>query len=149
MKRCPNCGELIGDNANECFMCHYNYSYGRVILPQERVLEREKAAQETQDKLNEREALENIKEKQIKKNPRYEYKMEVVTDNSSGEIDKTNIQRLLSEYAMKGWRLHSVFVNEIGKTSSAVTSNLLGFGINATIDQTILIFERCIKPLEE
>ena len=27
MKKCPNCGELIGDNVSECFNCHYNYIY--------------------------------------------------------------------------------------------------------------------------
>lgn len=35
MKTCINCGELIGDNADECFKCHYNYKYKRVISPQE------------------------------------------------------------------------------------------------------------------
>ena len=35
MKKCPNCGELIGDNVSECFNCHYNYIYKRIITQQE------------------------------------------------------------------------------------------------------------------
>ena len=35
MKTCPKCKELIGDNVNECFKCHYNFSYGRIINQEE------------------------------------------------------------------------------------------------------------------
>lgn len=42
MKKCPNCGELIGDNVSECFNCHYNYIYKRIITQQERKIERDK-----------------------------------------------------------------------------------------------------------
>lgn len=31
MKYCPNCGEILGDSVKECFKCHYNYSFGRVL----------------------------------------------------------------------------------------------------------------------
>lgn len=68
----------------------------------------------------------------------------VVNDLSSGEADSDVIQRTLSEYSEQGWRLHSVFTNEIGKSSSTTIISFLGININATIDQTVLIFERCI-----
>lgn len=46
-----------------------------------------------------------------------------------------------NNYAIRGWHLHSAFTNEVGKNAA--------LGINATINQTILIFERCIKPEEK
>ncbi len=132
MKQCPNCGELIGDNANECFKCHYNYSYGRVVTSRE-------------DR-NEFEAIKQQEQKEGKAH--YEYKVEVINDCSTGEINAAELQRLLAEYSLRGWRLHSVFTNEVGKNSGGVAVSFLGLSVNATIDQTILIFERCIKALE-
>ena len=75
----------------------------------------------------------------------FEYKVIVINDLSSGEIDEKTIQNTLTEWSEKGWRLHTIFSSEIGKNSAGVS--IAGFGsiINATIDQTILIFERCIK----
>lgn len=55
------------------------------------------------------------------------------------------MQTALDEYAEKGWRLHSIFNNELGKTSSAVSIGIIGTSVNATIDQTVMILERCIK----
>lgn len=51
-------------------------------------------------------------------------------------------------YAGDGWRLHSVVVNEAGKNASSTSMGGLTVGTNSTIDVTILIFERCIKPAE-
>ena len=51
------------------------------------------------------------------------------------------VQHLINNYAMNGWRLHSAFTNEVGKNAA--------LGINATINQTVLIFERCIKTEEK
>lgn len=149
MKTCPKCGELIGDSVNECFKCHYNYSYGRVITPQEIANERKRAEKEIQDDLDRKKSLEEMKQDQIKRNPLYEYKIETVTDYSTGEINDAEVQKILLQYSSEGWRLHSIFTNEIGKSSSTTSLSFLGVGVNATIDQTVLIFERCIKPLEK
>ena len=54
-----------------------------------------------------------------------------------GKFDKEAVEKVLTEYATQGWHLHSSFSNEVGKNAAV--------GINATINQTILIFERCIK----
>ena len=35
MKQCPNCEELVGDDVKECFNCHYNFIYKRVMNPNE------------------------------------------------------------------------------------------------------------------
>lgn len=75
---------------------------------------------------------------QFEKNPIYEYRVETVADSPVlGIFDKNDVQKILREYAISGWKLHSAFTNEIGKNAA--------LGINATINQTVLIFERCIK----
>ena len=82
---------------------------------------------------------------QYLKNSFYEYKVEIVMDSAfTGTLKKDELQRLLSIYAMDGWKLHSAITNEAGKTVLAAA----GVGTNATVDQTILIFERCIKGQE-
>ena len=141
MKKCPNCGELIGDNVNECFKCHYNYSYRRVITSQEIRSRNEEKERERDNKIQNIEAFEKEKEIQIKKNPLYEYKIEIINDLETGELDKISIQNTIDKYSSNGWKLHTVLTNELGKTSSSV----IVASVNATICQTILIFERCIK----
>ena len=89
--------------------------------------------------------MEEIKRNQLSKNPIFEYKLIVINDLLSGVIDERAIQDTLSEWSKKGWRLHTMFSSEIGKISTGIS--MAGFGsiTNATIDQTVLIFERCIK----
>lgn len=120
MKTCPNCGEILGDSINVCFKCRYDFNAGNKI-------------REEQKKI------------QLAKNPLFEYRIVTVNDLSTGEIDDDKIQKVLNEWSGNGWTLHTIFTNEIGKTSSAASIGGFGAGINATIDQTVLIFERCIK----
>ena len=152
MKTCPKCKELIGDNVNECFKCHYNFSYGRIITQEERKKEREKEQKlYEQKKVSEQQKNEQIKlfqqqmEEQIKNNPLYEYETIVINDNSDGTVNTKQIQDTLLEYSKAGWRLHSIFTNEIGKSTVGAFIGFIGSNVNATIDQTIIIFERCIK----
>ena len=51
----------------------------------------------------------------------------------------------MTEYAMEGWKLHSVITNEIGKNISAVRIGGITGGTNATVDEIILIFERMVS----
>ena len=143
MKRCPNCEELLGDSVRECFNCHYNYSYGRVITSQEIKKEREKSEKEL--KIKQQTRNERAKQEQIKRNPLYEYKVETVNDETTGGINSEKLQHLLSEYSSNGWRLHSALTNELGKNVTATSSSHMGMSVNAAIGQTVLIFERCIK----
>ena len=152
MKTCPKCKELIGDNVNECFKCHYNFSYGRIITQEERKKEREKEQKlYEQKRVSEQQKNEQIKlfqqqmEEQIKNNPLYEYETIVINDNSDGTVNTKQIQDTLLEYSKAGWRLHSIFTNEIGKSTVGAFIGVIGSNVNATIDQTIIIFERCIK----
>ncbi len=132
MKNCPNCGEILGDSVEICFKCRYNFNYNKVITNMEELKEKEKLKNE-------------IKNEQLSKNPLFEYKVIVVNDLSDGQVNDIKIQETLNEWSDKGWKLHSIYSSEIGKVSTTVS--ILGFGAitNATIDQTVLIFERCIK----
>lgn len=145
MITCPNCGELLGNSVNECFKCHYNFSLRKVITSEQNMERRNKQIEEQKEREEKIKQIEEIKRNQLSKNPMFEYKTIVINDLSSGEIDEKTIQNTLTEWSEKGWRLHTVFSSEIGKNSTGVS--IAGFGsiTNATIDQTILIFERCIK----
>lgn len=71
----------------------------------------------------------------------YEYTLDVINDKASGAANIDAIQQSLQKYASEGWRLVTIFTNEIGKNAISVG----GIGINATMDQSILIFERKIQ----
>ena len=88
---------------------------------------------------------EEVKIKQLKINPIYEYVTFVLNDNADGTINEFLLQKTLLAFSKQGWRLHTIFTNEIGKTSTGAVVPLVGVSINATIDQTILVFERCIR----
>lgn len=83
-------------------------------------------------------------EQELQKNSRYEYSVETFVDNNSGGIDVDSLNRLLSEYASNGWRLKSVFTDEIGKNANSIGMGGFSAGINSTIEQVVLIFERCV-----
>lgn len=153
MKNCPNCGELIGDNAKECFKCHYSYTHRRVITSDEmknKREEKERAQRQVQEQieaeqLERQKALEEREASLRKINACYEYRVETITDLYNGAINVVQMQNILADYAKRGWRLHSVFTNELGK--NGVTAN--NVNINATMDQTILVFERYIAEPEK
>lgn len=138
MKTCPNCNEIIGDSAQVCFNCNYNFLYKRVLTKDEQ-------KQLEKDKENIKKIRQEEADIQILKNPLYEYQVVIVNNLETGEINQIQLQTALNTYAENGWKLHSVFNNELGKTSSSVAIGFLGSSVNATIDQTVLIFERCIK----
>lgn len=145
MKYCPNCGELIGDTVEDCFKCHYSYKYGRVITAQERG----GTGKQVQNNLEQQKTLEEKKQEQIVRNPRFEYKVIDISDSHSGKIETNRLQSIINEYAVAGWKLHTIFTNEIGKDSLSLGYGGVRSGTNATIDQVVMVFERCIKPLEQ
>lgn len=76
---------------------------------------------------------------------KYEYDMVAVNDRPGGGVNLDEIWRVTARYAAEGWRLTTVFTNELGKNSMSMG----GFGVNSTMDQTILVFEREVIRLEE
>ncbi|MBD5481433.1 MAG: DUF4177 domain-containing protein [Lachnospiraceae bacterium] len=145
MKTCPKCGELLGDSIKVCFKCRYDFNYNRVISRTEFAEQREKQIQQQNKQIEEAKLREDQKKIQLTKNSLFEYQVITVDDLSTGQADKGGIQNVLNEWSRKGWRLHSIFTNEIGKTSTGASFAGFGSSINATICQTILVFERCIK----
>ncbi len=82
------------------------------------------------------------KQQQILKNAIYEYKVEIISDSAFlGKTSKSELEDTIMQYALNGWKLHSVTTNEIGKNAM--------LGINSTLNNTILVFERCIKAEEK
>lgn len=77
----------------------------------------------------------------------YEYKVISLEDNSglfnknSGRIDVGRMSEVLNELGMDGWHLVVAYSNELGKNAVAA----LGLGLNSSIDEHILIFERFRK----
>ena len=70
----------------------------------------------------------------------YEYSVKSITD----ERGRTNIQKLndlLNQMGLAGWKLATTHTNEVGKNALMAA----GLGINSTVDETILIFERFVK----
>ena len=145
MKTCPKCREIPGHDAEICFNCQYDFNYKRVLSPEELSEKRNKETQRTQEFLEFQEILDKQKEEQIKKNPYYEYEIVTVDDLANGRVDDIKLANIIKEYARKGWRLHTVFTNELGKNATSATLGNIGTGSNSTIDQTVLIFERCIR----
>lgn len=85
---------------------------------------------------------------------RYDFERKRVVTNDeliekrNREIEQqqnNSVQKALNEWSEKGWKLHTIFTNEIGKCSTSSVIGVFGLSINATINQTVLVFERCIK----
>ncbi|MDE7063695.1 MAG: DUF4177 domain-containing protein, partial [Lachnospiraceae bacterium] len=72
-----------------------------------------------------------------------------ISDSPSGKVEIGRLQNVIDEYAVAGWKLHTIFTNEIGKDSLSLGYGGVRSGTNATIDQVVMVFERCIKPLEQ
>lgn len=64
----------------------------------------------------------------------YEYDVVLIKNDWDGAVAAQKLQEILNKYAAQGWKLHSVYSNELGKNSL--------LGINATVSQDVLIFER-------
>lgn len=138
MKTCPKCKELVGDNVESCFNCNYNFILKRVPSYEETIELKENVAATKKKREEEREEL-------IRSAPHYEYTVARVLDNRNGSTNQEKLQSVLTEYAMEGWKLHSVITNEIGKNISAVSIGGITGSTNATVDEIILIFERMVS----
>lgn len=159
MKECPNCKELIGDKVEICFNCRYDFRLGRIIsqdekrkVEDERQLEIQRKDEKAKSDALQRQILQEQitkeREETIQKNPLYEYTTDVIYDLSTGMVDQQSVAFSLSAHAKQGWRLHTIFTNEIGKTSSSVGISSVASSTNATMDVTFLVFERMIKKSE-
>ncbi len=75
----------------------------------------------------------------------YEYDVVTIINENHGTIDKQEMMRILSEHTKNGWKLHTIYSNELGKNALGI----LGLGVNATACEDVLIFERRVKEPNE
>lgn len=73
----------------------------------------------------------------------FEYDVVTVINKDHGIIDKQEMMKILSDHAKNGWKLHTIYSNELGKNALS----LLGFGVNSTASEDVLIFERRIPKI--
>lgn len=75
----------------------------------------------------------------------YEYDVVTIINENHGTIDKDKMMKILSDHAKNGWKLHTMYSNELGKNALMI----LGFGTNSTACEDVLIFERRVPDLDE
>lgn len=71
----------------------------------------------------------------------YEYDVVTIINANHGAIDKEHMMKVLADHAAQGWKLHSVYSNELGKNALSV----IGLGVNSTACEDVLIFERRVE----
>ena len=74
----------------------------------------------------------------------FEYDVVSVLDMEHGGVDVDRLNKVITSHASEGWRLISMFSNEVGHNSTMSDVDGVSVGINATADQNILVFERCV-----
>ena len=72
---------------------------------------------------------------------RYEYDVVTILNEGHGRIDTSKMRTILAQKAAQGWKLHTVYSNELGKNALMI----LGLGVNSTACEDVLIFEREIE----
>ena len=75
----------------------------------------------------------------------YEYDVVTIVNTYDGSVNKDSIKKILNDYASKGWKLHTVYSNELDKNAVS----LLGIKINETASEDVLIFERRIQNYDK
>lgn len=126
LKKCPVCKKNVNYDTEICSDCGFAFNVMSVI------------------EYNEIAKIYNERLEQYKRNPFYEYDYIVVPNKSDGSTNKVIIEDLIGSHAMQGWRLVTMYSNEIGKNTITVG----GVGGNVTICEDILVFERCIRGEE-
>jgi len=127
------------DRIKQEFYTQIDSSYRRINgsgLGIKEYIQKEKAAQERE-----------IKRKNYAKsfNEFYEYDVVTIINEDHGTIDKEKMMQILSDHAKNGWKLHTMYSNELGKNALTI----LGFGSNSTACEDVMIFERRIPDLDE
>lgn len=102
-----------------------------------------KSKDEIDTEIREKKRLEEISKQEyaLSTSDLYEYKVVTVENERGGLVDKESMMDMLNSYAREGWKLHTVYSNELGKSAVSV----LGFGVNATVCQDVFILERRVK----
>ena len=93
--------------------------------------------------------IDNLREKNIE--GYYEYKVISLLDvgglfkSNSGRVDTEAMANKLNDLGIDGWHLVTAYSNELGKNALSGGAGGVLLGINSTVDENILIFERFVK----
>ena len=96
-----------------------------------------------------RNKIHNLKNNGV--NGYYEYRVISLLDekgffnSQSGRVDVETMTHTLNELGLDGWHLITAYSNELGKNAFALGIGGAASGINSTIDENILIFERFVQ----
>ena len=71
----------------------------------------------------------------------YEYEVVTILNKDHGRVDIRKMTELINMRARAGWKLHTVYSNELGKNALKV----LGLEVNSTACEDVLIFERKVR----
>ncbi len=127
LKKCPICKKNVNYNTEICSDCGYAFENAYIVEYKEIA------------------KIYNERREQYRKNPFYEYDYIVVSNRADGTTDREAITEIIQGHAMQGWRLVTMYSNEIGTNEISVA----GIGSNVTMCEDILVFERCIKEAGE
>ena len=121
--------------------------YQEYIDKQEKEQEEKKRQEKLEREIKERNEMLSQQEREriLSINDIYEYTTVCITDNGTGRLDSKKLALTLNEKSKNGWRLVNSFVDEVGKVSESAGYGGLSSGTNATMCETHLVFERCIK----
>ena len=81
----------------------------------------------------------------------YEYKVISLSDvgglfnSNSGKVDIATMTVILNDLGIEGWHLVTAYSNELGKNALSGGAGGALLGVNSTVDENILIFERFVK----
>lgn len=81
----------------------------------------------------------------------YQYKAVSLMDvgglfkSNSGRVNTEAMTQILNELGMEGWHLVTAYSNELGKNAMSGGAGGVLLGVNSTVDENILIFERFVK----
>lgn len=114
MKKCPNCEELLGDNAEKCFKCRYDFNLKRVIT-QDELKQKQEKERELFNKKMEEEKERNQKNAEILE---FKKNFKVTTGYNFEGYDIINYKDIISREIVVG----TGFLSEL----DAGISDLLG-----------------------
>lgn len=81
----------------------------------------------------------------------YQYKVISLMDigglfkSNSGRVNTDAMTQTLNQLGMEGWHLVTAYSNELGKNAMSGGAGGVLLGVNSTVDENILIFERFVK----
>lgn len=127
-KVCPICSKRSSYECQVCSECGYDFTTDQVLYTNNDIAE-----------------IYNHKAENIKNSPLYEYDYVVIPNKFDGSVNQEQISKVIQAHARQGWRVVTMYSNEIGKNSSQIGAGGISAGINTTACEDVILFERCIR----